>query len=237
MSSTILEKLAWLEDRIETACRRASRARSGVQLMAVSKQHPVESIREAAAAGVTCFGENRVQEWERKSAELAKLSLDVHLIGHLQSNKAAKAAEIFTAVDSVDSVRLAERLSETAHKLGRTLPILLEVKLSPEESKTGLDPLHLAETIERVAALPALHIRGLMTVPPWSEDPESARPCFARLRQLRDDLLRDHPQLDLSQLSMGMSGDFAVAIEEGSTCIRIGTALFGARVPRGTPSS
>ncbi len=217
--------------------------------MAVSKTHPASAIAEAAASGVSLFGENRVQEFQGKSLDLAAIlgpppaasadpaGVQVHLIGKLQSNKTARAAEIFSAVDTVDSLRIAQRLNEAAARLGRALPILLEIKLSPEESKSGLAPdsPELAELIERMPDLPALRLRGLMTVPPWSDDPEAARPCFAQLRRLRDQLAAARPGLDLSQLSMGMSGDFAVAIEEGSTCVRIGTALFGKRAYAATP--
>jgi hypothetical protein len=230
---TIAENLAHVEDQITAACRRAGRARSEVKLMAVSKMHPASLIAEAAAAGLTLFGENRVQEFQQKKPELAGLSIQVHLIGHLQSNKSAKAAEIFDSVDSVDSLRLAERLNDAAQKLNRTLPILLEIKLSHEESKAGLDPQAdpraLPEMLEQLPDLQHLELRGLMTVPPWSENPETARPYFAELRGMRDRLAAEHPRLNFSELSMGMSGDFEVAIEEGSTCIRVGTALFGRR--------
>lgn len=208
--------------------------------MAVSKTHPASAIAEAAACGVTLFGENRVQEFQLKREELAHEALqtgsevpkiEVHLIGKLQSNKTAKAAEIFSGVDSVDSLRIAQRLNEAAIRLGGVLPVLLEIKLSPEESKSGLDPesVELSELFERMSDLPGLKLRGLMTVPPWSEDPEVARPYFVQLRRLRERLAGGWPRLDFSQLSMGMSGDFSVAIEEGSTCVRIGTALFGKR--------
>jgi len=204
--------------------------------MAVSKSHPASAILEGVAAGATLFGENRVQEFQQKSEELARGSLstssiEVHLIGKLQSNKSAKAAEIFSAIDSVDSLRLAQRLNETAQRLGRILPILLEIKLSREETKSGLEPesIELTQLLERFPGLPSLRLGGLMTVPPWSEDPECARPYFVQLRHLRDQLAVRWPRLDFSRLSIGMSGDFAVAIEEGSTCVRIGTALFGKR--------
>lgn len=239
---TFAENLAHIEDEIAAACRRAGRPRSDVQLMAVSKTHPVALIREAIAAGLTLFGENRVQEFAQKAIELGRApgaaaassalpSARFHLIGHLQSNKAAKAAEIFDGIDSVDSLRLAERLNDAASKRAQPLPVLLEIKLSPEESKTGLDPgsAELAALLERLPGLAHLKLQGLMTVPPWSEDPEHARPCFRELRTLRGQLAAAHPRLDFSTLSMGMSGDFAVAIEEGSTVIRIGTALFGKR--------
>jgi pyridoxal phosphate enzyme (YggS family) len=241
--ATFQENLSRIEEQIEAACRRAGRPRSEVALMAVSKTHPASAMAEAFACGVTLFGENRVQEFQGKLVELAieDVSRDgsgpglagmrVHLIGKLQSNKSAKAAEIFSGVDSVDSLRIAQRLHDAASRLGRVLPILLEIKLSHEESKSGLDPEspELAELLDRLAELSGLRLRGLMTVPPWSEEPETARPYFARLRQLRDQLAARHAGLDFSQLSMGMSGDFAVAIEEGSTCVRIGTALFGKR--------
>jgi len=234
--SSFSQKLTRIEEQITSACRRAGRLRSEVALMAVSKTHPPSAILEAAAAGVTLFGENRVQEFQQKSEELARdgaaaTGFEVHLIGKLQSNKSAKAAEIFSAIDSVDSLRLAQRLNEAAHRLSRSLPILLEIKLSREESKSGLEPesIELSQLLERLPELPHLKLGGLMTVPPWSEDPESARPYFVQLRHLRDQLAARWPRLDFSRLSMGMSGDFAVAIEEGSTCVRIGTALFGKR--------
>ena len=158
-------------------------------------------------------------------------SLTVHLIGHLQSNKAARAAEIFSAIDTLDSLRLAERLNEACARLNRILPVLIEIKLSPEESKEGLAPDDpaLADLLTRLPDLAHLRLQGLMTVPPISEDPQVARACFRALRGLRDRLAQQHARLSFDELSMGMSGDFAAAIEEGSTTIRIGTALFGAR--------
>jgi len=207
--------------------------------MAVSKVHPSSAIREAYAAGIRLFGENRVQEFAQKSTELEDLlhpqdAADrpaFHLIGHLQSNKSAKAVELFDSVDSLDSLRLAERLQEAAQARGRNLAVLLEIKLSHEETKTGLDPAsqELQDLLQRILSMPTLELRGLMTVPPWDEDPERARPYFRQLRELRDSLSQAHPHLHLDELSMGMSGDFAVAIEEGSTVIRLGTALFGER--------
>ena len=205
--------------------------------MAVSKTHPTAAILEAAEAGMRLFGENRVQEFERKSVELKSSSVDprieVHLIGHLQSNKAAKAAQIFSAIDTVDSLRLAERLNGAAAN-DRALPVLLEIKLSAEETKTGLrhDGPELRELLERAPGLSGLRINGLMTVAPFDNNPETARACFRQLRGLRDQLAQAHPKLDLHDLSMGMSGDFEIGIEEGSTLIRIGTALFGAREPQ-----
>lgn len=236
---SLAEKLAVIEERIASACARAGRPRSGVRLMAVSKTHPAGAIREAMAAGLTLFGENRVQEFQQKSAELAAAGIrviggvdcSVHLIGHLQSNKAGKSAELFSAVDAVDSLRLAERLNEAAQRLNRRLPVLLEIKLSEEETKNGLAPgsAELESLLDRLAGLESLEMRGLMTIAPLSGDPVVARACFRQLRQLRDTLAPRHPRLDFSELSMGMSGDFEAAIEEGSTVVRIGTALFGAR--------
>ena len=227
------DRLAAIEERIEQACKRARRPREEVQLMAVSKAHPAEAILEAAEAGVILFGENRVQEFERKRPALTDLSepIEVHLIGHLQSNKSSKAAELFSAIDTLDSLRLAERLNDAAERQNRRLPVLLEIKLSSEATKTGLDPAgrDLDELLERMPDLSHLDLRGLMTVPPLDDNPETARSCFRKLRQTRDELASRHSALDLSELSMGMSGDFEVAIEEGSTMVRIGTALFGAR--------
>lgn len=228
--TTFSNRLAAIEQRIDAACRRARRERSSVRLMAVSKTHPAESIQEAAEAGLTLFGENRVQEFERKRAGLPE-NIEVHLIGHLQSNKAAKAAAIFFGIDSVDSLRLLERLSEAATRQNHRLPVLLEIKLSAEASKTGFDPAaaELREALERAPDLSGIELRGLMTIAPLDENPETARACFRRLRDLREELARRCPRLNLSELSMGMSGDFEIAIEEGSTLVRIGTALFGAR--------
>jgi hypothetical protein len=220
--------LAQIQQQIADACRRSSRSESEVALMAVSKMHPAAAIREAYDAGLRLFGENRVQEWQEKSASLAELTdAKVHLIGPLQSNKATRAAELFDAIDSVDSLKIASRLNSAAAELGKKLPILIEVKLSHEESKHGISPDELPALLEQLARLDSLPPSGLMTVPPWSENPEIARPYFRELRRLRDASLAICPTL--TQLSMGMSNDFSVAIEEGSTCVRIGTALFGKR--------
>ncbi len=210
------------------ACARAGRAPDAVRLMAVSKTHPAEALREAYAAGQRLFGENRVQEMQTKAPALADLQgLEMHLIGPLQNNKTGRAAELFYAVDTLDSEKTAARLNAGAEALGRVLPVLLEVKLSPEETKHGLAPEELPALLAAVAALPYLRAAGLMTVPPMGEGAESARPYFRRLRALREEHAVQHPTL--VELSMGMSGDFAVAIEEGSTTVRIGTAIFGKR--------
>jgi pyridoxal phosphate enzyme (YggS family) len=233
------DRLAHIEDRIAAACRRANRNRDTIRLMAVSKVHPAEALAEAVGAGLNLFGENRVQEFETKRTRLTALGVGgatVHLIGHLQSNKSAKAAEIFDGIDSVDSLRLAERLNDAAGRLNKRLPILLEIKLSEEPTKAGLDPgsSQFRNLLDSLPHLGHLAMHGLMTIAPFDDHPESARACFRRLRQLRDTWAHDHPRFDFTDLSMGMSGDFEIAIEEGSTIVRIGTALFGTR-PRPTP--
>lgn len=240
--SFIGKNLEQMEAAIEAACRAASRRRGDVELMAVSKTHPANAIAEAAELGVTLFGENRVQEFATKAPQLAKLrgraenAVRVHLIGHLQSNKAARAAEIFDGVDSLDSIRLAERLDEAAGRLSKRLPVLIEIKLSAEETKTGIIPesAEAAQLLERLPDFSHLEMRGLMTIAPFGVADEITRACFRSLRQLRDRWAPAYPRLNFDVLSMGMSGDFALAIAEGSTRIRIGTAIFGARPPRQT---
>lgn len=240
--SSLKENLERLESAIDQACRRAGRPRSEVELMAVSKTYPASTIAEAAALGLRLFGENRVQEFAGKATELAALRasgsvaapdecIAIHLIGHLQSNKSSRAAELFEGVDSLDSVRLAERLNDAAEKLGKRLPVLIEVKLSPEETKSGMDPesAEAGQLLERLPDLPHLHTQGLMTIAPWGVAEDVTRACFRSLRECRDRWAAVHPRLSLDVLSMGMSGDFAIAIEEGATRIRIGTALFGQR--------
>jgi pyridoxal phosphate enzyme (YggS family) len=227
---SIADNLSRLHDQIADACRRANRSAGDVALMAVSKVHPVEAILEAYAAGHRLFGENRVQEFQEKSPHLAALTdAEFHLIGPLQSNKTTRAAELFHSIDAVDSLKIAERLNTAATALKKKLPILVEVKLSHEDSKHGLAPTDLPALLTAIEQLDAIEAVGLMTVPPWSLDPEPARPYFRELRRLRDESEKLHPKL--TQLSMGMSNDFTVAIEEGSTCVRVGTAIFGKRQP------
>jgi pyridoxal phosphate enzyme (YggS family) len=230
----IAENLAIVRRQIAAACDRANRPVEEVALMAVSKVHPVEALLEAYAAGQRLFGENRVQEWQQKAELAAHLEgLQMHLIGPLQSNKTTPAARLFHAIDTVDSLKIAQRLNEASRALGKTLPILIEVKLSHEESKHGLSPADLPSLLDALRPLESLTVSGLMTVPPWPADVanagEEARPYFRELRRLRDENLRHTPTL--TQLSMGMSNDFAAAIDEGSTCVRVGTAIFGARNP------
>jgi PLP dependent protein len=228
---SIAENLAHLHEQIAEACRRANRSEREVALMAVSKVHPVEVILEAYAAGQRLFGENRVQEFQEKSPHLTTLTgAEFHLIGPLQSNKTARAAELFHSIDAVDSLKIAQRLNTAAAALGKKLPILVEVKLSHEESKHGLAPEELPSLLAAMNELESIVAVGLMTVPPWSEDAEAARPYFRQLRRLRDESVARFPHV--TQLSMGMSNDFTVAIEEGSTCVRVGTALFGRRIPK-----
>ncbi|HLH09103.1 MAG TPA: YggS family pyridoxal phosphate-dependent enzyme [Terriglobales bacterium] len=228
---SIAENIARVRERIAAVAKRAGRRESDVALMAVCKTFPAEAIREAYQAGQRLFGENRVQEFAEKAPKLADLAgLEMHLIGHLQSNKANKAAELFSAVDSVDSLKVAERLNAAAAKSGKRLPVLIEVNVGGEEAKSGV-PATAAGVEEIVATagnLVNLEIRGLMTVPPYTENPDGARLFFRKLRELRNEVSRASG-LELSVLSMGMSHDFEVAIEEGSTCVRVGTAIFGTR--------
>ncbi len=242
--TALAENLARVEEAIAAACRRASRTRAEIELMAVSKTYPAETMAEAAALGLTLFGENRVQEFARKASRAEELWAEsvvrrprVHLIGHLQSNKAAKAAEIFDGVDSLDSLRIAERLNEAAARLGKRLPVLIEVKLSTEETKAGIDPesAEAAQLLERLPDLDHLEAQGLMTIAPWGAPEAETRACFRSLRAWRDRWAQAHTRLNLVVLSMGMSGDFPLAIEEGATRIRIGTALFGKRTPYAGP--
>jgi pyridoxal phosphate enzyme (YggS family) len=225
---SISANLERIRNEIADACAHAHRDPASVALMAVSKVQPAEAILEAHAAGQRLFGENRVQEWQSKQSTVSASGLEMHLIGPLQNNKTTKAAELFHAVDTLDSLKTAERLHRAAAALNKTLPVLIEVKLSPEDTKHGLAPAELSTLLDQLVPLNHLIVRGLMTVPPWNEDPEPARPYFQHLRRLRDELQPTHPTL--VELSMGMTNDFRVAIEEGSTTVRIGTAIFGKRI-------
>jgi pyridoxal phosphate enzyme (YggS family) len=229
-TTSIRENLLRVQERIAAAAQRAGRRADEITLIAVSKTHPAEAIREAFEAGLRHFGENRVQEWEGKSGALQDWHATWHLIGHLQSNKASRAAKLFHAVDSVDDLALAQRLSRARIELGAAgrLRVLIEVHIAKEEAKSGAAVEELPELAESIAALPALDLAGLMCIPPFVEDAEEARPHFRRLRELSDDLSA-RVGVALPVLSMGMSHDFEVAIEEGATEVRVGTALFGAR--------
>jgi hypothetical protein len=210
-----------VQSRIAAAAARASRPASAITLLAVTKVFPVSAIRESYELGVRDFGENYLQEFEGKYPEVRDLAgARFHLIGHLQSNKAKRAAELFHTIQTVDTEKLARRLDAA----GKLLDVMLEVKLSPEEAKAGADPAGLPALIAVVKSCANLRLLGLMTMPPWSEDAEQSRPYFRRLRELAG-------LHGLSQLSMGMSHDLEVAIEEGATHVRVGTALFGRRKP------
>ena len=216
---SVRERVAEVRDRIDRAAARAGRDPGSITLVAVTKVFPASAICEAYEAGVRDFGENYVQEFETKVPEVRGLiGARFHMIGHLQSNKARRAAELFQVIETVDSAKLACRLDEA----GQSLDVMLEVKLSAEQAKSGADPSELPAIIEAIRASKNLRLLGLMTMPPWSDDAETSRPYFRRLRKLG-------AQHGLPHLSMGMSHDFEVAIEEGATFIRIGTALFGKR--------
>ncbi len=233
---TIAENVSRIRERMEAAARRAGRSTDEVVLMAVTKTHPPEMIREAYVAGVRVFGENRVQEFAEKAPHLSDLrDAQWHMIGHLQTNKAGKAVELFGAVDSVDSVKLAQKLDAAAKSLGKKMAVLVEVNVGGEAAKSGVRPgsQELEELLLGAVQLGSLEVRGLMTVPPYFDDPEAARPFFRKLRELRDQIAaRGLPGISMDVLSMGMSHDFEVAIEEGSTCVRVGTAIFGERQNR-----
>jgi pyridoxal phosphate enzyme (YggS family) len=229
---SIAENIARVRERIAAAARRAGRNADEITLMGVSKTFPAASIREAYAAGLRVFGENRVQEFAGKANTLRDLrDIEWHLIGHLQTNKAAKATELFDAVDSVDSVRMADKLNTLAESAGKSLSVLIEINVGGEKEKSGVAPGsdELEQILQSAPQWGNLKIQGLMTVPPYTEDPEGSRPYFRQLHQIRDFIAAcDLP--GTAVLSMGMSHDFEVAIEEGATCVRVGTAIFGERV-------
>jgi PLP dependent protein len=228
--STVAENVAVLRERVEKAAARAGRKASDVVIVGISKTFPAERIREAFECGIRHFGENRVQEWEAKAPVVDGLAATWHLVGHLQRNKAARAIRLFHTIDSLDSLPLAEKLNHAAGE-GRRLPVLIEVRLDPAVTKTGCDPAELARLVEGILLMPRLELRGLMTVPELTTDPEDARPVFQRLREIRDLTARQF-HCHLPELSMGMSRDFEYAIQEGATQVRIGTALFGIRPSR-----
>ncbi|MGA9932155.1 MAG: YggS family pyridoxal phosphate-dependent enzyme [Terriglobales bacterium] len=230
---SIARNIAETQDRVAGAAQRAGRHPSEITLMGVSKTFSAERIREAYTAGLRVFGENRLQEFGDKVEALGDLpDAEWHMIGHLQTNKAAKAAELFDAVDSLDSVRLADRLNASAESAGKILPVLVEINVGGEQAKSGLAPDsdELEQILRSAPRWANLEIHGLMTVPPYTEDPEGSRPFFRQLREIRDRIAaRELPRIGAGVLSMGMSHDFEVAIEEGSTCVRVGTAIFGER--------
>jgi pyridoxal phosphate enzyme (YggS family) len=227
---SIRENLLNVQERIDAAARRAGRKPDEITLIGVSKTHPAERIQEAFDAGLRDFGENRVQEWEGKRGEIAQLAARWHLIGHLQSNKAARAAKLFHSIDSVDDFALAQKLARAGSEFlsGQKLRVLIEVHLGGEETKSGVAESNLPELAEKVRGLAELNFAGLMCIPPYLEDLAKVRPYFARLRELRDQL-KARVGLRLPVLSMGMSHDFEAAILEGATEVRVGTAIFGQR--------
>jgi hypothetical protein len=231
--SSIRENLQDVRQRIAGAAKRAGRSPEEITLIAVSKTHPAEAIREAYQAGVRHFGENRVQEWEAKHGSVRELPATWHLVGHLQSNKAARAAGLFGSVDSLDDYALAQRLDRACSEIPASakLRVLIEVRVEQEAAKSGVEITGLPELAEKIVELPRLELAGLMCIPPLFENIEMVRPYFRRLRELRENLQTQLGRA-LPVLSMGMSHDFEMAIEEGATEIRVGTALFGQREVR-----
>jgi PLP dependent protein len=227
-TTTVAANLAQIRERIARAAQRAGRSAEEITIVAVTKTYPAETIMAAYQAGLRHFGENRVQEFESKTPALANLTATWHLIGHLQSNKAARAARLFNRIDSVDSLALAQRLDAAAAAENKKLGVLIEVHLSDETTKSGVSEADLPALAESVSTFPNLQLRGLMTIPPFFDRPEEVRPFFRKLAELREKVSRRIAK-PLPILSMGMSHDFEVAIEEGATEIRPGTALFGAR--------
>jgi PLP dependent protein len=230
---SIAANISSIQERLSAAARRTGRSSDDITLMAVTKTQPAERIREAYEAGLRVFGENRVQEFSEKAGALLGLhDADWHLIGHLQTNKAAKSAELFRAIDSVDSLKLAEKLDAAAHTVGNKLDVLVEINVGGESAKSGVaaDSPELDQLLLAAPRLKALVFRGLMTVPPFTANPEDARPYFSKLREIYHAIAtRRLPAVRMDTLSMGMSHDFEVAVEEGSTCVRVGTAIFGER--------
>ncbi len=230
-NTLIASNLAEIRERIARSAARAGRTAEDITLVAVSKTFPSEAVRSAYELGLRHFGENRVQEWESKQAAVADLDATWHLIGHLQSNKARRAASLFNRVDSVDSVALAQKLDAAAASEAKRLKVLIEVHLGGEETKSGVPEADLPPLAESIARLPHLELLGLMAIPPYFDEPEQVRPYFQRLRALRDQV-GAQIKMPLSVLSMGMSHDFEIAIEEGATEVRVGTALFGERIKK-----
>ena len=225
------DNIARVQERIAEACRRVGRRPEDVKLVAVSKTVPPDRIRKAYDAGLRDFGENRVQEANAKRAALSDLTVTWHLVGHLQTNKAKLARELFHCVHSLDSLRLAQKLDEAAVCSGDRLPVLIEVNLGEEQTKSGVREQDVLALAEQVGRLSTLELSGLMVLPPFFEDPEQARPFFRRLRELARTIeSASLPGVSMRELSMGMSHDFEVAVEEGATMVRIGTAIFGRRM-------
>lgn len=224
MASDIESNLLAIHSRIDSAARRSGRDPDEIKLVAVSKKHPVGTLRQAMAAGATVFGENKVQEGESKILDIGRNGVEWHLVGHLQSNKARKAVQLFDVIQSLDSVELAERLERICKEEGcEKLPVFVQVDLAGEATKSGIAESELLSLVTYLKTCKHLQLEGLMLLPPFFDDPAAARPYFKRLREIRDELLPG------GELSMGMSHDLEVAIEEGATVVRVGTAIFGAR--------
>ena len=226
----ISENFRQVKRRIIDAAKRVGRDPSDVRLLAVTKEQSDVTVAEGIQAGMTLLGENKVQEASSKIEALGRNGLEWHFIGRLQKNKVKFIFDLFDLIHSVDSLALAEAIHKTAQKIGSCMPVLLQINISGEESKLGMDPLDLPKEIEGVAKLEGVKIKGLMTIPPYTSDPENSRPYYARLRELRDTCSSlNIPRICLDELSMGMSNDYEVAIEEGATLVRVGTGLFGPR--------
>ncbi len=223
------ERFERIRERIAEACLRVGRSPEEVKLLGASKAQPPEKIREAVSCGLRLVGENYVQEAEKKMAQLKDLPVEWHLIGYLQKNKAKKACRLFDVVETVDRVEIAKRLSKEAESLGRVLPVFVQVNIGREESKHGVSPEGLFALVEEVLGLSGLKLKGLMCIPPFLPDPEEIRPYFSQMRRLFEKVKEEFGLSEFSELSMGMSHDFEVAVEEGATIVRIGTALFGER--------
>lgn len=226
---SLADNLNSIQQRIRDACDRCDRVPNSVTLLAVTKTHPPDAIAEALNVGITCFGENKVQEAKAKIPNCPGRAR-WHFIGHLQSNKCRDAVELFEVIESVDSLALAQEINKRAEAAAKTMPVLLEINVAGEASKFGYKPEKLLAELRALNELPRIEIHGLMAVPPWSAEPEDSRPHFRRLRELKSEC-EQTLGAPLPHLSMGMSGDFDVAIEEGASIIRVGTALFGPRSP------
>lgn len=232
-SDSVAQNLAEIRARIEAACRAAGRDPSGVKLVGVTKTVPIERIREGIGAGIAILGENYIQEARKKKEELAGLDVTWHCIGHLQTNKVKVAMECCDWIETLDRESLATELDRQAAKAGKKVPVLIQVNIGDEPTKSGISTEGLLPFFRMASGLEHLQVRGLMALPPFFDQPERARPFFRRMRELLDMLRENSPRPDdLTELSMGMSGDFEVAIEEGATLVRIGTALFGKRSPK-----
>ena len=227
---SIAENLKTIQDRITAAAKRAGREPSSVRLVVVTKTVPVDRIREAVAAGAKILGENRVQEARDKIEQLGRVA-HWHLIGTLQSNKAKYAVKLFDLIHSVNSLELAKEIDKQAAKIGKVQDVLIEVNIAGEQSKSGIVFNEALSLVREAAALKHISIKGLMTMPPFSDNPENSRPYFKKLRALASDITKENiPGVSMTELSMGMSGDFEVAAEEGATMVRVGTAIFGERI-------